>query len=98
MTMTAKLVVLAALLGGVLVLAIAVGNAKPGASRRILARAGATAFFAFLAAFFWLSPFSARGEFLTAMALFFSLGGTISVVKLVGSMQSRGAGEKSATH
>jgi hypothetical protein len=98
MGMAAKLLILGAALLSVLGLAIAVGFAKPGATRRSLARLGATAFFAFLAAFFWLSPFTERGGFLTGMALFFSIGGTVSAWKLIAGMQAGVAGEKSATH
>ena len=98
MVTTTKLMILGAIALLVLGLAIVVGNAKPGASRRTLARAGATAFFAFLASFFWLSPFAQRRGFLTGMAVFFSIGGAISVWKLVAGMQSGGTGEKSATH
>ena len=98
MAMAVKLLILGGILASVLGLAIAVGHAKPGASRRTLARLGATAFFAFLAAFFWLSPFTARGGFLTGMAVFFSIGGAVSAWKLVAGMQAGAAGEKSATH
>jgi hypothetical protein len=96
--MSMKLAILGGILLCVLGLAIAVGNAKPGASRRSLARLGATAFFAFLAAFFWLSPFTGRGGFLTGMAIFFSIGGAISAWKLVSGLKSDAAGEKSAVH
>jgi hypothetical protein len=96
--MTAKLWILAALLLLVLVLAIAVGYAKPGPGRRTLARLGATAFFAFLAAFFWLSPFTARGGFLTGMAMFFSIGGLLSVWKLLSGLRGGDEGSESATH
>jgi apolipoprotein N-acyltransferase len=98
MGMAMKLVILGSILVGVLGLAIAVGHAKPGASRRALARLGATLFFAFLASFFWLSPFTARGGFFTGMSVFFSIGGAISAWKLVAGMQATAAGEKSATH
>ena len=96
--MAAKLWILGAVAALVLGLAIAVGNAKPGAPRRTLARAGATAFFALLASFFWLSPFGARSRFLTGMAVFFSIGGAISVWKWVAGMRAAGTGETSATH
>jgi hypothetical protein len=97
MAMSTKLLILGATLACVLGLAIATGYAKPGAARRRLARLGATAFFAFLALFFWLSPFAERGGFLTAMAAFFSIGGAISVWKLV-TEAGAGVSEKSATH
>jgi hypothetical protein len=98
MLMSMKLLILGGILVCVLGLAIAVGHANPGASRRTLARLGATLFFAFLASFFWLSPFTARGGFLTGVAVFFSIGGAISTWKLVAGMQGTAAGEKSATH
>ena len=98
MLMSAKLIILGGILLCVLGLAIAVGHAQPGAARRTLARLGATAFFAFLASFFWLSPFTARRGFFTGMAVFFSIGGAISAWKLVAGMQAGAAGEKSATH
>jgi hypothetical protein len=98
MMLTTKLVILGARAALVLGLAIAVGNTKAGSSRRTLARAGASAFFAFLASFFWLSPFAVRGRFLTGMAIFFSIGGAISVWKLVSGLSGSGASEKSATH
>jgi ABC-type Fe3+-siderophore transport system permease subunit len=93
-----KLAILAGILLCVLGLAIATGYTNPGAKRRTLARAGATAFFAFLASFFWLSPFTARGGFLTGMSVFFAIGGTISAWKLVAGLSAGAAGEKSATH
>jgi hypothetical protein len=98
MAMSTKLAILGALLLLVLALAIATGNAKPGTLRHTLARLGATSFFAFLAAFFWLSPFTTRGGFLTAMAVFFSIGGALSAWKLISGLGARGAGETSATH
>lgn len=98
MGMAMKLVILGGILLCVVGLAAAVGHAKPGASRRTLARLGATAFFAFLASFFWLSPFVARGGFLTGMAIFFSIGGAISAWKLLAGLQGGAAGEKSAVH
>jgi len=99
MEMSTKLLMLGAILAVVLAFAIATGYAKPGASRRTLARSGATAFFAFLASFFWLSPFTERGTFLTGMAVFFSIGGGISVWKLFAGLGSSAAtGEKSATN
>jgi hypothetical protein len=98
MGMAMKLVILGAILLSVLGLAIAVGHAPAGATRRSLARLGATAFFAFLASFFWLSPFTARGGFLTGMAVFFSIGGAISAWKLVAGLTASAGGEKSATH
>ena len=93
-----KLAILGGILLCVLGLAIAVGHARPGASRRTLARLGATAFFAFLASFFWLSPFTTRGGFLTGMAVFFSIGGAISTWKLLAGLRGGAASEKSATH
>jgi hypothetical protein len=96
--MAMKLSILGGILLCVLALAISVGYARPGASRRTLARLGATTFFAFLASFFWLSPFKARGGFLTGLAVFFSIGGAISVWKLVAGMRAGAAGEQSATH
>jgi len=98
MLMSTKLLILGGILLCVLGLAIMVGHANPGASRRTLARLGATAFFAFLASFFWLSPFTVRGGFFTGLAVFFAIGGAISVWKLVAGMQTGAAGEKSATH
>ena len=98
MLTSTKLMILGAIAALVLGLTIAVGNAKPGATRRALARAGATAFFAFLSSFFWLSPFAARGRFLTGMAVFFSIGGAISAWKLIAGLQAGAASEKSATH
>jgi hypothetical protein len=98
MVMSTKLLILGGILSSVLGLAIAVGYANPGASRRTLARLGATTFFAFLASFFWLSPFAERGGFFTGLAVFFSIGGAISVWKLVAGMRAGAAGEKSATH
>jgi hypothetical protein len=98
MSLSTKLVILGALLVLVLALAIATGHAKPGALRRSLARVGATGFFAFLATFFWLSPFTTRGGFLTAMAVFFTIGGALSAWKLIAGLGARGAGETSATH
>jgi len=99
MAMTPKLLILGAIGLCVLGLAIATGYAKPGSARRRLARLGATAFFGFLASLFWLSPFGARGGFLTTMAVLFSVGGAISAWKLIAE---HGAGdtarEKSATH
>lgn len=98
MGMSTKLMILGAIAALVLGLAIAVGNEKPGAARRMLARAGATAFFALLASFFWLSPFGARSRFLTGMAVFFSIGGAISVSKWAASARDAGEGQASATH
>jgi hypothetical protein len=98
MAMSTKLLVLGAIALAVLVISIATGSAAPGATRRTLARLGATAFFAFLAAFFWLSPFAERGGFLTGMAVFFSIGGGVSVWKLIAGLSAGSAGEKSATH
>lgn len=98
MEMSTKLWILGALAGAVLGLSIATGYAPAGASRRTLARLGATAFFAFLAAFFWLSPFAERGGFLTGMAAFFSIGCALSAWKLVAGLSARAVGEKSATH
>lgn len=97
MGMCAKLLILGAIAALVLGLAVAVGSARRGAARHSLARAGATALFALLASFFWLSPFATRGRFLTGMALFFSLGAAISACKLVAGLQAGGAREKSAT-
>lgn len=93
-----KLLILGGILLCVLGLAAAVGHAKPGASRRTLARLGATAFFAFLSAFFWLSPFTSRGGFFTGMAIFFAIGGAISTWKLLAGLQGGAAGETSAVH
>jgi hypothetical protein len=98
MVMPMKLAVLGAIALLVFGLAIATGYANPGASRRTLARAGATAFFAFLASFFWLSPFTERGGFLTGMAVFFAIGGSISAWRLLANLTASAAGEKSATH
>jgi apolipoprotein N-acyltransferase len=98
MEMAMKLAILGGILLCVLALAVAVGRAQPGDARRTLARLGATAFFAFLASFFWLSPFTERGGFLTGMAVFFTIGGAVSTWKLIAGMQSAAAGEKSATH
>lgn len=114
MPVSPKLWILAGLALLVLASAIATGRQKPGAPRRTLARAGATGFFAFLVAFFWLSPefavfvkqlvgrnavLAPRTGFLTAMAVFFSIGGLISAWKLIASLRG---GEKragdSATH
>lgn len=109
-----KLWILAALALCVLGLAIATGHAKPGTRRRALARLGATCFFAFLVAFFWLAPEFAqfvkhlrgkeaelgeRSGFLTGMAVFFSIGGLLSVWKLVTTLRGGGSsGSESATH
>jgi hypothetical protein len=98
MLMSTKLLILGAILLCVLGLAIVVGHANPGASRRTLARLGATAFFAFLASFFWLSPFSVRGGFFTGLAVFFAIGGVISLWKLAAGLGAGAMGEKSATH
>lgn len=98
MDMSTKLALLGAIALLVLGLAVATGYANPGASRRTLARAGATAFFAFLASFFWLSPFTERGGFLTGMAVFFSVGLTLSAWKLIAGLSAAAAGEKSAVH
>lgn len=97
MHMSMKLVVLGAIALLVFGLAVATGYAS-GASRRTLARAGATAFFAFLASFFWLSPFTERGNFLTGMAVFFSVGLTLSAWKLLAGLGAGASAEKSATH
>lgn len=108
MLVSPKLWILAGLGLFVLASAIATGQQKPGATRRTLARLGATGFFAFFVAFFWLSPefavfvkqlvgrnavLAPRSGFLTGMAAFFSIGGLISAWKLVASL---GRGEKSA--
>jgi hypothetical protein len=98
MAMSTKLLVLGAIALAVLALSLATGNAAPGATRRTLARLGATAFFAFLAAFFWLSPFTTRGRFLTGMAVFFSIGCAVSVWKTLAGLASGAGAEKSATH
>jgi hypothetical protein len=98
MLMSTKLLILGAIALAVLGLAIATGYTNPGAARRTLARGGATAFFAFLSSFFWLSPFTARGGFLTGMSVFFAIGGTISAWKLVAGLSASAAGEKSATN
>jgi hypothetical protein len=82
----------------VLALAIATGYAPAGARRRSLARLGATLFFAFLTSFFWLSPFKARPPFFTGLAVFFAIGGTISVWKLVSGLSGAAGSERSATH
>jgi hypothetical protein len=96
--MAMKLAFLGTILLGVLAMAIATGYAPPGARRRSLARAGATLFFAFLCSFFWLSPFAPRGHFFTGLSVFFAIGGTISVWKLVSGLSGAAGGEKSATH
>jgi hypothetical protein len=93
-----ELAILGGILLGVLGLAIGTGYANPGARRRTLARSGATAFFAFLASFFWLSPFSERRAFLTGMAVFFSIGGAVSAWKLIAGLYGAGPSEKNATH
>jgi hypothetical protein len=98
MAMAMKLAILGGILLGVVGLAAAVGHTAPGAARRSLARLGATTFFAFLASFFWLSPFTERGGFLTGMAVFFAIGGTISAWKLASGLRAGAASEKSATH
>jgi len=99
MVMATKLVILGAMLVAVLGLAVATGYAKPGGARRTLARLGATAFFVFLASFFWLSPFTERGGFLTGMAVLFSIGCAISTWKLIAGLGAgEAAGEKSATN
>jgi hypothetical protein len=97
MLMATKLGILGAIALCVLALAIATGTAQQTARRRRLARGGATALFAFLSAFFWLSPFTERGGFLTGMAVFFTVGGAISLWKLIAGAQP-GAGDGSATH
>ena len=98
MDMTTNLLVLGVVALLVFGLAVATGYANPGASRRTLARAGATSFFAFLACFFWLSPFTERGGFLTGMAVFFSIGGSLSAWKLLAGLGTGGTAEKSAIH
>lgn len=114
MPISPKLWVLAALALLVLGLAVATGQQKPGRGRRALARLGATGFFAFLVAFFWLSPEFAqlvkhllgrdaselgeRSGFLTGMAVFFSIGGLLSAWKLVAGLKGGDGGGESATH
>lgn len=114
MPVSPKLWILAGLALFVLASAIATGQQKAGATRRTLARLGATGFFAFFVAFFWLSPefavfmkqlvgrdavLAPRSGFLTGMAAFFSIGGLISAWKLVAGIGGGGPGAgDSATH
>jgi hypothetical protein len=98
MGMAAELGILGVIALLVLALSLATGSAPAGPRRRSLARAGASAFFAFLVTFFWLAPFGERGRFLTGMAIFFAIGLAVSLWKLAASLSGRGTGEKSATH